>query len=112
MAEQIVILIERKSKKHFNRFIELFRTRSEISLKELRSKIPKYSFYYLILKRIHAVNNAIKNIDPNIEPFIAPTLNESNGKIIQAYKRNCEIEIMDDQNFYYLRVKCNGDKHA
>ena len=105
MNEQLIILIERKSKQ-FTRFIELFKNRAEIPIKEVRSKIAKSSYYDLILNKIYVLNETIKNIDPKLECFITPCLNNKNGKIIQTFKRSCDIEIVDeDPNFFYLKVK-------
>ena len=96
MEGQTIILIERKGRKQFTRFIELFKNREEIPIKEIRSTIPKSTFYEFI--------------DPNLEAFIVPTLQNNNGKIVQTFKRNCNIEIIDeDPNFFYLRLKANGD---
>ena len=106
MAEQTIILIERKGRTHFIKFIDLFKNRMEVPLKEVRKKIPKSSYYQLILNRIYDLNESIQNIDPKHEPFISPNLNNSNGKIIQTFRRNCKIEITDeDPNFYYLRIR-------
>ena len=106
MDEQVIILIERKGRKQFTRFIELFKNRAEIPIKEVRAKISKSSYYDFVLNRIYDLNEAIRNIDPMLEPFIAPTLNNHNGKIIQTFKRNCEIEITDDDpNFFHIRLK-------
>ncbi|MBI2657762.1 hypothetical protein HYX08_03655 [Candidatus Woesearchaeota archaeon] len=113
MESQTIILIERKGKKQFGKFINLFKHKSEISIREVRAKIPKNSFYDLILKSIYAVNQAIQNIDPSLEPFISPKLHDHNGKIIQTFRRSCQIEIIDeDPNFYYLKLKTNGGKDA
>jgi len=112
MDESVIILIERKGGKQFTRFIELFKNRAEIPIKEVRSKIAKSSYYDFVLSRIYALNETIRNIDPKLESFIAPTLNNTNGKIIQTFKRNCDIEITDeDPNFFYLRIKthCGDD---
>lgn len=106
MAEQVVILIERKGRKQFTRFIELFKSRSEIPIKEIRSKIPKSTFYEFILNKLYTINQSIKNINPSLEHFIIPAFSNDNGKIIQTFRKNCNIEIMDeDPNFFYLRLK-------
>ena len=111
MPDQVVILIERRGKKQFTRFIEMFKNRAEIPIKEIRSTIPKSTFYEFILGKIYDLNQTIKNIDPSLEAFIVPTLQNNNGKIIQTFKRNCDIEIIDeDPNFFYLRLKANGEK--
>ena len=108
MEGQTIILIERKGGKQFTRFIELFKSRAEIPIKEVRAKISKSSYYDFILNRIYAINETIRKINPNLEAFITPTLNNNNGKIIQTFKRNCNIEIIDeDPNFFYLRLKTN-----
>lgn len=108
MASQTVILIERKGRTHFTRFIELFKNRAEIPMREVRSSIPKSTFYDFILGKIYALNQTIKNIDPSLEPFISMTLENTNGRIVQTFKRNCNIEIIDeDPNFFYLRLKTN-----
>ena len=105
MAETI-ILIERRGKKHFTSFIELFKNRAEIPIKEVRSKIPKSSYYDFILNKIYALNETVRSIDPKLEHFITPTLINNNGKIVQTFKRNLNIEIIDeDPNFFYLRLK-------
>jgi len=111
--EQVIILIERKGRTQFTRFIELFKNRAEIPIKEIRSKIAKSSYYDFILNKIFELNQTIKNIDPQLESFISPTLNNSNGKIIQTFKRNCDIEIIDeDPNFFYLKIKASvSDKN-
>ena len=106
MADQTIILIERKGGKQFTKFIELFKSRGEIPIKEVRAKISKSSYYDFILNRIYALNETIRNINPKFEAFITPTWNNTNGKIIQTFKRNCNIEIIDeDKNFFYLRLK-------
>ncbi|HLC62254.1 MAG TPA: hypothetical protein VJI52_04520, partial [Candidatus Nanoarchaeia archaeon] len=71
------------------------------------------SYYDFILNKIFELNQTIKNIDPQLESFISPTLNNSNGKIIQTFKRNCDIEIIDeDPNFFYLKIKASvSDKN-
>lgn len=113
MEHRTIILIERKGKRQFTRFIELFKNRDEIPIKEVRLLMPQSTFYLLILSKIYKINQTIKNIDPNLEPFISMALQNSNGKIVQTFKRSCDIEIMDeDPNFFYLRVKTNGDGHA
>src|SRR3989338_5248186 len=110
MADKTIILIERKRGKQFTRFIEMFKNRVEIPMKEVRAKIPKSSYYDFILNRIYALNETIKIIDPNLEPFITPTLNNNNGKIVQTFKRNCNIEIVDeDPNFFYLLINKNTE---
>ena len=112
MAEQVTILIERKGRKQFTKFIELFMERSEISMKEIRSQIPKSTFYDFLLSKIYTINQSIKNINPSLEPFIAPGFYDDNGKITQCFKRNCDIEIIDeDPNFFYIRLKAE-DKNA
>src|SRR3989338_3148096 len=104
--EQAVILIERKGKGQFIRFIEMFKNRTEIPMKEIRAKIARSSFYELILGRIYELNQTLSRLSPDLEPFIAPTLQNLNGKIIQSFRRNCNIEIVDeDPNYFYLRVK-------
>ena len=106
MAEQTIILIERRNSRQFARFIELFKNRSEIPIKEVRSKISKNSFYDIVLSRLYTLNKTIKIIDPRIESFIIPTLNDRNGRIVQTFTRNCEIEMLDkDPNFFHLRLK-------
>ena len=113
MAEQIVILIERKGRKQFTRFIELFRERSEIPIKEIRSTIPKSSFYEIILSKIYTINQSIKNINPSLEHFIIPSFHNNKGKIVQTFKRNCDIELIDeDPNFVYIRLKAGDDENA
>lgn len=113
MAEQIIILIERKGRKQFTRFMELFKERSEIPIKEIRSKIPKSTFYDFILSKIYTINQSIKNINPNLEPFIIPAFNNDNGRVIHTFKRNCNIEIIDeDPNFFYLRLRAEEDENA
>lgn len=108
--EQVIILIERKGKKQFSRFIEFFKNRAEIPIKEIRAKISKSSYYDFVLNRIYALNETIRHIDPKLEPFISPTLNNTNGKIVQTFKRSCDIEIIDeDPNFFYLRVKSDNE---
>jgi len=108
MGEQVIILVERKGKKQFTRFMELIKDKAEIPIKEIRSQIPKTTFYDFILSKIYNINQTIKNIDPSLEPFLIPTLNNVNGKIIQTFKRNCDIEIIDeDPNYFYLRLKTN-----
>jgi len=113
MAEQVVILIERKGRKQFTRFMELFKNRAEIPIKEIRSKIPKSTFYDFILSKIYTINQSIKNIDPSLEPFLVPAFNNDNGRIIHTFRRNCNIEVIDeDPNFFYLRLKANGGENA
>ena len=113
MSEQIAILIERKGKKHFTRFIELFINRAEVSVKEIKSKIPRSTFYKLVLSRIYIINQSIKNLDPSLEPFIIPAFYNDNGKIVYTFKRNCDIKIVDeDPNFFYLRLRVRGSKNA
>ena len=103
--DKVIILIERKGKQ-FTRFIELFKNRAEIPIKEVRAKISKSSYYDFVLNRIYALNETIRHIDPKLEPFIAPTFNNTNGKIVQTFKRSCEIEITDeDPNFFYIKLK-------
>ena len=103
--QEVIILIERKGKQ-FTRFIELFKNRAEIPIKEVRAKISKSSYYDFVLNRIYALNETIRHIDPKLEPFIAPTFNNTNGKIVQTFKRSCEIEITDeDPNFFYIKLK-------
>ncbi len=110
MEHETIILIERKRGKQFTRFIELFKNRAEIPIKEVRAKISKSSYYDFILNRIYDLNETIRNIDPKLEAFITPILSNNNGKIIQTFKRNCNIEIVDhDPNFFYLRIKTNGE---
>lgn len=111
MADQTIILIERKGGKQFTRFIELFKSRAEIPIKEVRAKISKSSYYDFILNRIYDLNETIRHINPQLESFIMPTLNNNNGKIIQTFKRNCDIEIIDeDPNFFYLRIKSRNQE--
>lgn len=106
MAEQVVILIERKGRKQFTRFIELFKNRPEIPIREIRSKIPKSTFYEFILSKLYMLNQSIKNINPDLEHFIIPAISSQNGKIIQTFRKNCNIQIVDeDPNFFYLKVK-------
>ena len=106
--EGLVILIERKGGKEFLRFIDLFKKRPEISMKEVHAKIAKSSYYDFILNKIYALNETIKNLDPKLEPFIIPALANTNGKVIQTFKRNRDIEILDDDpNFIYLKVKAS-----
>lgn len=113
MTEQIVILIERKGRKQFTRFMELFKDRSEIPIKEIRSKISKTSFYHFILSKIHTINQSIKNINPSLEPFIIPAFRNDNGRTVQTFRKNCNIEIIDeDPNFFYLRLRTKGDENA
>ena len=110
MENQTVILIERKGRKQFTRFIELFKNRVEIPIKEVRSSIPKSTFYDFILGKIYDLNQTINNIDPSLEPFISMTLHNNNGKIVQTFKRNCNIEIVDeDPNFFYLLINKNTE---
>jgi len=106
MAEQVVILIERKGRKQFTRFIELFKNRPEIPVKEIRSKIPKSTFYEFVLEKLYSINQSIQNINPDIEHFIIPAFSNYNGKIIQTFRKNCNIQILyEDPNFFYLKVK-------
>ena len=110
MEGQTIILIERKGGRQFTRFIELFKSRAEIPIKEVRAKISKSSYYDFILNRIYALNETIRNINPKHEAFIIPILSNNNGKIIQTFKRNSNIEIVDeDPNFFYLKIKTNGE---
>ena len=111
MPEQIVILIERKGKKQFTRFIELFKNRPEVSVREIRSKIPKSTFYDFILAKLYSINQSIKNINPDMDPFIIPAFSDFNGRIIQTFRKNCNIEIVDeDPNFFYLKLKMGNDE--
>ena len=106
MAEEIILLIERAGRKQFSNFLELFIKRSEIPMKEIRLKIPKSTFYDFILTKIYKINLAIKTINPDMESFIIPVLSNRNGKIIQCFRRNCNIEISnEDPNFFYLKLK-------
>lgn len=113
MTEQIVILIERKGRKQFTRFIEMFKDRPEIPIKEIRSTIPKSTFYEFILAKLYSINQSIKNINPSLEPFITPAFSDFNGRIIQTFRKNCNIEIIDeDPNFFYLRLKTGKGENA
>ena len=111
MPEQIVILIERKGKKQFTRFIELFKNRPEIPIKEIRSTIPKSTFYEFILSKLYTINQSIKHINPSLDHFIIPAFSNDNGRIIQTFRKNCNIEIVDeDPNFFYLKLKMGNDE--
>ena len=113
MTEEVVILIERKGRKQFSRFVEMFKERSEIPVKEIRSMIPKSTFYDFILGKIYKINQSIKNIDPSLEHFIVPAFSNDNGKIVQSFKRNCDIELIDeDPNFFYLKLRAKEDENA
>ena len=105
MAEQL-ILIERNDRKQFSKFIELFKAKQEIPMQEIRGKIAKSTFYEIVLARIHSINESIKAINPDVGSFISPSLGELNGRIVQTMKRNCNVDIIDeDRNFFYLRVR-------
>ena len=111
MAEQTIILIERKEKTHFAIFIELFKNRIEVPFREVRKKIPNSSYYEFTLNKIHTLNKTIKLLDPEHEAFITPSINDDNGKIIQTFKRNRKLEIIDDDpNFFYLKLKTNTEE--
>ena len=111
--EQVIILIERKNGKQFSKFIELFKNRTEIPIKEVRAKVAKSSYYDFILNKICDLNETVKNLSQKHEPFIIPTLNNSNGRVIQTFKRNCDIEILDeDPNFFYLRLKSHDQENV
>ena len=113
MTEEVVILIEKKGRKQFTRFVELFKDRAEIPIKEIRSKIPKSTFYDFILSKIYKINQSIKNIDPGLEHFIVPAFSNDNGKIVHSFRRNCDIELIDeDPNFFYLKLRAKEDENA
>ena len=111
MPEQVVILIERKGRKQFTRFVELFKNRPEIPIKEIRSQIPKSTFYEFILSKLYTINQSIKHINPSLEHFIIPAFSSVDGRIIQTFRKNCNIEIVDeDPNFFYLKLKMGNDE--
>ncbi|MFH1848947.1 MAG: hypothetical protein ABH879_02055 [archaeon] len=113
MTEPVTILIERNGRKQFSRFIELFQERSVISVKEIRSKIPKSTFYDFVLRKINTINESIHNINPDLGPFITPSFNNHNGRITMSLRINCDIEVLDDDpNFFRLRLKHKKPRHA
>lgn len=57
MEQQTIILIERKGKTSFTKFIKLFKNRTEIPIKEIRSKMANSSYYDFILNKIFELNN-------------------------------------------------------
>jgi len=69
MHEQVVILIERKGRKQFTRFIELFKNRPEIPIKEIRSKIPKSTFYEFILSKLYTINHYFRHQSSIVPPI-------------------------------------------
>jgi hypothetical protein len=106
MTEQCLILIEKTNRKQFIRFIEMFMHRQEIPLTEIRSTIPKSTFYDFILVKLHNINKTVQKIDPGIEYFIKPTLSCQNERVVQAFIKNNNIEIIfEDENYFYLKVK-------
>jgi hypothetical protein len=101
----VIILIERRSISHFARFIELFRQRQEIPIREVRSKIAKSTFYYLVLNKIYCINQVIKSISQDTDFFINVTLKQENGKIIQTLRRHENVQIIgQDSNFFHIKV--------
>ncbi len=105
MESQTIILIERKGGKEFIKFMELFKNRSEIPCKEIRAKISRSSYYEFVLNKVHKLNQTVKHLNPKLEHFITPTLNDKNGKVIEMFKRNCNIQIIDeDPNYFYLLI--------
>jgi hypothetical protein len=109
MDEQVIILIDKERSRQFSKFIELFKARPEIPLAEIRSKIQKNAYYDFVLGKIHALNKTIKSIRPEMQFFIHPAFTSHKGKIVQILRRNCNIEIIDnDPNFFYLKLREGG----
>jgi hypothetical protein len=103
MTDQFVMLIERLSRKQFSKFIEMFKNRQEIPIKEIRKKIPKSTFYDFILNKVYRINHAIKTLNNDNDGLLIPALIEKNGKVTQCFKRNGKIKIVDeDPYFFYL----------
>ncbi|MBI2138315.1 hypothetical protein HYU13_01895 [Candidatus Woesearchaeota archaeon] len=106
MAESVTILLERKGRRQFSRFMELMKESQEIPIREIRAKIPKSTFYEFILVKIFEINESIKRLDPEVGDFIVPSFSNTNGKIIHTFKRNGNVEIDDsDPNFFLLKVR-------
>ena len=113
MSEQVIILIDRERKREFSKFIRLFKQRPEIPMTEVRLKIQKYAYYDFILAKLLAINQTIRKIKPDIQFFINPAFCNHKGKIIQTLKKNCNIEIIDDDpNFLYLKLRDGGYEDA
>ena len=106
MNEQVLILIDKERSRQFTKFIELFKEKPEIPLTEVRSKIQKNAYYNFVLVKLDAINSTIRSLKPEMQFFISPAFSNRKGKIVHTLKKNCSIEIIDnDPNFFYLKIK-------
>jgi len=97
-----------KRKNNLDKFFELFSKQPVVTIKELKSKVSKSSFYKIVLKKIFDINELLKYFDPNLS-FCEPSFyKDQNENIYQAFKRNPNIEIIDHKDFYILKVCANG----
>ena len=112
MNEQVLILIDKERSRQFTKFIELFKEKPEIPMTEVRSKIQKNAYYNFVLAKLDALNHTIRSLKPEMQFFISPAFSNRKGKIVHTLKKNCNIEIIDnDPNFFYLKIK-EEQRHA
>jgi len=104
-AMQSIVIFERSSK-HFSRFIDLLRSHSEVTIKDIKKIVSHSSYYAIIIKKVYSINKILREINPNLylaEPSFSITL--SKGNVYTSLKR-CElIDIETRKDFFIVRCK-------
>ena len=106
---KIVVILER-SNKNFSRFIELIKNQQEIRQLDITQRLPRSSYYGLIMKRVFAINKALKKLDPYL--YLAePSFQVSQTNHVYTSIRRCpSIEIESKKETFIVR--CNHGKKS
>lgn len=93
-----LILLEKRT--YLLRLLDLFKQKPELSLKEIKQKIPSTSYYRDLLSRIFEINNILHGQKPGY--FIQPTFLKNGSKIISGLRKHPDIKTEVKEGFVVL----------
>jgi len=101
---ETVIIVE-KSSKHFATFMSLLQENPIIRIKELKKKIPRSSYYCVLIQRIFSLNKILRELNPDI--YLAePYFDIAHNKEVFTVLKKCDaIQIESKKHHYIIRMK-------
>jgi len=101
------LIILDKANRHFTKFMNLLKNQSEVRLVDLKKTVPRKSYYAIIVKKLHHLNEILREVNPKL--YLAePSLSVVGEETVFTCVKKCElIEIESKAGFFIIR--CNNE---
>ena len=96
-----IVLLEKRT--YLVRLAGLFKQQPELSVRELRRKIPSTTYYTILLAKLVAINELLTRA--GMEYFIRPKFVKEGSRVLTALEKHPNVNIQITPDFVMLKYE-------